>query len=320
MRLIRSIGRLLALSLLLGALPARGQYINQTELEEVLSIRTEDLDSLPDVQYEYYVLYSSRNNSVIARNTFYSIIGEGDVERGRKRARLVGLLNRVLVERAEVGDTLVIPTVWDLDLRAYSPFPRYYAGARDLDKIFIIDKTIQAWAAYEYGRLERWGIVNTGDPSQTPTPNGRFNFNWKTEYRISSLSPPGEPWEMYWVVNFHDARGIHVHQYPMPTGGPTSHGCVRLVDYDARWIYNWADTWTTTRGDGFGSSQGRIIKQGTMVLVIGEDPTDHPHPFLYKEKYPVLQRVELPENPYDVPPGTPQQEYFDKLRGLTSDD
>lgn len=316
----RPIGWLLTLSLVLLALPARGQYINQTELEEVLSIRADDLEALPDVQYEYFVLYSSRDNSVIARNTFYTLIGDGDVEVGRKRARLVGLLNRVLVERAEIGDTLVVPTVWDLDLRAYSPFPRYYTGGRDLDKLFIIDKSIQAWAAYEHGKLERWGIVNTGDPTQTPTPNGRFNFNWRTEYRVSSLSPPGEPWEMYWVVNFHDARGIHVHQYPMPTGGPTSHGCVRLVDYDAQWIYNWADTWTTTQGDGFGSSQGRIIEQGTMVLVIGEDPTDHPHPFLYKDKYPVLQRAELPENPYDVPPGTAQQEYFDKLRGLKSGD
>src|SRR5690606_31364240 len=98
----------------------------------------------------------------------------------------------------------------------------------------------------------------------SPTPNGRFNFNWKTEHRISSLSPPGEPWHMYWVFNIHDARGIHLHQYAMPTGGPTSHGCVRLIDTDARWLYNWADTWQTTAGNGFGSSAGRIQKQGSM--------------------------------------------------------
>ena len=320
LRRLHQLGLLLGCCLFVLAGPVHAQgYINQTELEEVLSIRAESLDEIPDVQYEYFVLYSTRDNDVIARNTFYNIIGDGDVHLGRKRARLVGLLNRKLIEQAEIGDTLVIPTKWDLDLRAYSPFPRYYPGARDFDKLFIIDKSVQAWAAYESGQLARWGIVNTGDPNNTPTPTGRYNFNWRSEYRVSSLSPPGEPWEMYWVVNFHDARGIHVHQYPMPTGGPTSHGCVRLVDHDARFIYDWADTWKTTLGNEFGSSQGRILKQGTTVLVVGEDPEGHPLPFLFKDRYPVLKRVELPAHPYDVPPGTPQQEFFDRQRGISSD-
>ena len=281
----------------------------------MLNRRAESLDDIPEVYYEYYQLRSSSGNSVIARNTFYTIIGNGDVEKGVERAELVQMINRRLMRTVEIGDTLVIPTAYGLDFRAYSPFPRYYVGGREFDKLFIMDKTLQAFAAYEYGKLVRWGIINTGNPDESPTPNGRYNFNWREEYRVSSLSPPGEEWEMYWVVNFHQARGMHVHQYEMPTGGPTSHGCVRLVDADAEWTYNWADTWTTTsKGDGIGSARARIIEQGTTVLVIGTEPDGKPQPFDFKKRYPVLKRVELPAHPYDIPPGTDQQIAFDKRR------
>ena len=305
-----------ALIVLLGTQTAAAQsYINQSAIEELLTEnRVGDIDDLPDVFYNYYVLDDSRGNSVLARNTFYKIIGRGDINLGKKRGKLVGLLNRVLIENLEVGDTLVVPDRFDLDFRAYSPFPRYYPGAREFEKLFIIHKSIQAWAAYEYGKLERWGIVNTG-AKESPTPTGRFNFNWKEEYRVSSLSPPGEPWEMYWVFNIHNERGVHVHQYPMPTGGPTSHGCVRLVDADAQWIYNWADPWKVANGRvDYASVGSRIIRQGTLALVVGEDPVGNPHPFDLKRRYPVLTRVELPADPYDVPPGTDQQRHFDRLR------
>ncbi len=290
-------------------------YINQEAVESILERRTTSLDALPEVYYDYYTFYHPSENTVLARHAFYQAIGGSDVRRGRDRAKLVELLNRRLLENAEIGDTLVIPTEFDLDFRAYSPFPRYYPGARNLDKLFIIHKSVQAWAAYEYGQLTRWGPVNTGDPTKTATPNGRFNFNWKQEYRVSTLSPPDEDWEMYWVFNFHHTRGIHVHQYPFPTGGPTSHGCVRLIDSDAEWIYHWADSWETTEGNiGPWSAQGRILEQGTMVLVLGEDPAGSPNPFERKRRYPVLRRLELPAEPYRIEPGTPQQTRFDRLR------
>lgn len=295
---------------------ARAQgYINQQEIEGVLTSHSADhLDDLPEVYYNYYVLDDGRKNSVLARNTFYKIIGRGDIEVGRNRAKLVELLNRLHLQQSEIGDTLVVPEKFELDFRAYSPFPRYYPGARDFDKLFIIHKRIQAWAAYEYGQLARWGIVNTGS-AESPTPNGRFNFNWKEDYRVSSLSPPGEDWEMYWVFNFHNPRGIHIHQYAMPTGGPTSHGCVRLIDTDAKWIYDWADAWKTSNGRiDYASAGSRVVEPGTTVLVLGDDPEGHPLPFDFKKRYPVLRRIDLPAHPYDVPPGTDQQEHFDGLR------
>ena len=295
---------------------AQGGYISQAALKEMLDYRIENVEELPEVYYNYFTLYSRRKNNVMARNTLFKVLGDGDLQLGKKRSKLVELLNRKLVPNTNIGDTLIVPSEFETDFRAYSPFPLYYSGGAEFEKLFIIEKSIQAFAAYQNGQLVRWGIVNTGS-EDSRTPNGRYNFNWKTEYRVSSLSPPGEPWEMYWVFNFHLARGIHTHQYAMPTGGPTSHGCVRLIDADAEWVYNWAETWRTTSSKkGFPTSYGRITEPGTVVLVVGEDPApgENPQPFAYEDRYPVLKRIMLPAHPYDIPPGTPQQEFFDKLR------
>ncbi len=304
----------LGLSFYHSAAAQSGGYIDQEAVADLLNLRFESLEDIPEVFYEYYVLENDRGNGALARNAFYRDIGDGDTYRGRARSELVQMLNRRLMQTFVVGDTIIVPTQFELDFRAFSPFPRYYTGGREFDKLFIMDKTIQAFAAYEYGRLMRWGIINTGNPDESPTPNGRYNFNWREEFRISSESPEDEPWEMYWVMNFHE-NGMHVHQYEMPTGGPMSHGCVRLVDADAEWVYNWGDTWTTTSSsDGIASVGARILKQGTTVLVIGKEPRGKPEPFQLGRRYPVLKRVTLPAHPYDIPPGTDQQRRFDKLR------
>src|SRR5690606_24497845 len=137
---------------------------------------------------------------------------------------------------------------------------------------------------------------------------------------FSTLSPPGETWLMRYVFNFDHARGIHVHQYQMPTGEPASHGCVRLILEDAQWIYGWADPWRTTVGSGalgLRSADGRILEQGTTVLVLGdgEEPVDGPpQRFLHTDDGPALRVVELPADPWSVPPGTAQQRTFDRRR------
>ena len=304
------------MALLLTAAPAQAQsFLDQSALEDILNRRAESLDEVPrDVFYRYAVIGSKDDNSVLERNQFYARIGDGNARRGTDRARLVEMLNRALMHQVQAGDTLVVPTQFGLEMRAYSPFPRYYRGGLDFDKLFIMHKGIQAFAAYERGKLVRWGVINTGK-EETPTPNGRYNFNWQTEYRVSSLSPPGDPWEMYWVFNIHDARGIHVHQYEFPTGGPMSHGCVRLLDADARWLYTWADTWKTTAGGkGLASRHGQIIEQGTTVLVIGDEPEGIPKPYIRKKEVPVLKRIELPAHPFDVAPMSDQQRRFDAKR------
>ena len=318
---------LAALGLATPTVDAQGgrSLYNQDKLAELLYANRMELEEIPVVTYRTYTLEdrhinpgeSPGGNSVDARTYLYQDAGDGDAAEGRDRLNgMVAFLNGVFIQDLRVGDTIVLPSEMGLDPRAYSPFPRDYPAARGFDKLFIIDKSVQAWAGYENGRLARWGLVSTGaDGSETP--NGRFNFNWKEEYRVSTLSPPGESWVMRWVFNFHDARGIHVHQYyALPTTGAASHGCVRLMTADARWIYDWADGWKTSNGgaDRGLASRGTIREQGTTVLVLGDQPDGAPERFRMTDDGPELIRVELPADVYAVPPGTDQQKVFDRLR------
>ncbi len=294
---------------------------NQDRLAELLYARRDNLDEIPSVSYTYWDLEHESGNSILARHALYEEVGDGNAREGRDRINgMVAFLNGVFIQDLRVGDRIVLPSVIDADPRAFSPFPREYPGARDFDKLFVIDKGVQAWAGYENGRLARWGLVSTGaDGSETP--NGRFNFNWKELHRVSTLSPPGQSWDMRWVFNFHDRRGIHIHQYyALPTDGAASHGCVRLMTADAQWIYDWADGWRTSNGGAERglASRGRVIEQGTTVLVLGEEPDGAPQRFRDVGGTPELIRVTLPDDPYSVRPGTDQQVTFDRRRRQAS--
>lgn len=293
-------------------------YFSQSWLVDTMNRRTsESIRDVPRVYYDYYVVPQGQNRLEARLSLYRRYGGNRDVIKP-----LLWLLNRNDLENLSPGDTLVVPTHFGLDFRAYAPFPRYYPGARDLGKVVILDKNVQAWGAYENGELARWGIINTGVESAR-TPSGRFNVNWQQEYRVSTLSPgygssapDAELWEMYWVMNLHEQRGIHMHQYALPTSGPASHGCIRMLEPDAQWLYNWVDTWEVeNQRDPISSVGARIKEQGTMVLIIGEDISEPPQPFLHREQYPVIRMVNLPPDPYQVPPGTDQQRAFDRLAG-----
>lgn len=284
--------------------PHTGLY-DQSALAALLE-RQGDGDALmspEQVRYRAYVLSDPDGNSVFARHRLYHEIGEGDVYLGRERLALSMLLNGVRVTQLSVGDSLILPERpedFDLDPLSFSSFPLEYPAAADYDRLVVIDKDAQAWAAYERGQLTRWGPASTG-AHDTPTPNGRFTFNWQQEERISTESPPGEEWHMRWVMNFHFERGIHLHQYALPTGLPEGAGCVRVAEVDARWIYDWAEPWTTTAGRGV--LGGRVLQEGSTVLVIGDEPEVAPEAFVFTADGPVRHVVSLPEDPAAVPRG-----------------
>ncbi len=300
---------------------ARSMY-NQDRLAELFYARRDTLDAIPEVRFRNHVLADPSGFDLVARAALYQSVGDGDIPLGKQRLTVPAFLNSVYMDASGnlpdlgIGDTLILPDHYDLDFRAYAPFPRHWAGAASFDKMFVIHKGVQAWAAYRNGELDRWGLVSTGK-DESETPNGRFNFNWRELHRVSTLSPPGQSWDMRWVFNFHDERGIHVHQYyALPTNGAASHGCVRLMTADAQWIYDWADGWVTSNGTANDAlaSRGRIIRQGTTVLVLGDQAPGAPQRFHQTETGPELIRVALPADPYSIPPGSPQQVQFDRAR------
>jgi hypothetical protein len=174
-------------------------------------------------------------------------------------AKIILALNRLDERFIRKPDSIVVPDTIINDKLLHSPFPKHIALLESVKKILLVDQRIQAFAAYESGNLVYWGPTSTGKKS-TPTPNGLFHTNWKSKKTISTDNPE---WILKWYFNLENFRGVSLHQYELP-GYPASHACVRLLEEDAFWIYNWAEQWILTKDEEF------IIAFGTPVIIYGE--------------------------------------------------
>jgi hypothetical protein len=160
----------------------------------------------------------------------------------------------------------VVPSEWREEL-AHSPFPASYPAAAATPKLLVVDRASQAFAAYEQGRLVRWGPVSSGRRAR-PTPSGTFHLNWRSRSRLSTLS--GE-WRLNWYFNFHNLRGLAFHEFDLP-GVPASHACVRLLARDAKWIHDWGQGWTL-------DARGQLVEPGSPVIILGRYDFNAPPPY-----------------------------------------
>ncbi|MBZ5537375.1 MAG: L,D-transpeptidase [Acidobacteriia bacterium] len=167
-------------------------------------------------------------------------------------------VNRVDLAHVREGEMLMIPEVLNDDL-VISPLPSSVEKIQEIQKILLVSRRVQAFAGYEGGRQVRWGPASTGKKA-TPTPAGLYHTNWKARERASTVN--GE-WILPWYFNLANFGGISFHQYELP-GYPASHSCIRLLESDAKWIYDWADQWVLSK-DG-----ATVIIPGTPVIVFGE--------------------------------------------------
>ncbi|HXI21769.1 MAG TPA: L,D-transpeptidase [Gemmatimonadales bacterium] len=175
---------------------------------------------------------------------------------------------RALVVPDRVGDEL-----------SYSPFPATVPALLEVPKFIVVSRRVQAFGAYEYGRLVRWGPTSTGKAT-TPTDSGLFFTNWKSRQAVSTEDPS---WILDWYVNFIALKGVAFHQYSLP-GRPASHGCVRLLEADAYWIYQWAAQWVPGRGS-------KVKRYGTPVLVMGDYDYRAPAPWMELPTAPLADQV-----------------------------
>lgn len=174
---------------------------------------------------------------------------------------------------------LLVPATWSDDPLVYSPFPREWASAETLPKAIIVDQRTQAFAAYEHGRLVRWGPVSTGR-KETPTPEGSFNLTWRSRRRHST---DNQDWLLEWYFNFVNERGVSFHLFELP-GRPASHACVRLLLRDAQWLYGWGEQWSL-------DDDRHLIAPGTPVWIAGTYDYGAPPPWLTVDPAP----IELPK-------------------------
>jgi lipoprotein-anchoring transpeptidase ErfK/SrfK len=190
-------------------------------------------------------------------------------EIGEETMAAVLKLNRVDAGHIRKGDTLLIPEDFS-DLSKLSPFPSEIEQARDVPRLLLVSRRVQAFGAYEFGRIVRWGPTSTGKKS-TPTPAGLYHTNWRSKATRSTVN---SAWLLRWYFNLDNAKGISIHEYELP-GYPASHSCIRLLADDAAWFYGWADEWKLS------TDRRQIVGYGTPVLVFGE--------YVYGEKPPWQQ-------------------------------
>ena len=177
---------------------------------------------------------------------------------GEQGIDLVLKLNRLDPKHVRKGTALAVPDT-PASLIALSPFPRELEIGGSLPKLILVSREAQAFGAYESGKLVYWGPTSTGKKS-TQTPPGLYHTNWKKKETRSTVNPA---WILPWAFNLDNLQGIAFHQYDLP-GFPASHGCVRLLNQDAQWIYGWADTWILSKKDN------SVVAYGTPVIIFGD--------------------------------------------------
>jgi lipoprotein-anchoring transpeptidase ErfK/SrfK len=214
---------------------------------------TETINNMP-ISYRPYTIKGVKSLSQIK------------TEIGEENLAVVLKLNRVDAGHLRPGDTLMIPEPVT-NISDLSPFPREVETARDIPRLLFVSRRVQAFGAYEFGRLVRWGPTSTGKRS-TPTPAGLYHTNWRSKATRSTVN---SAWLLRWYFNLDNAKGISIHEYELP-GYPASHSCVRLLAEDAAWFYGWADEWKLS------ADRRQIVAYGTPVIVFGA--------YIYGEKPP----------------------------------
>lgn len=178
-------------------------------------------------------------------------------------------LNRLDSKNIRKKDSLIIPDKIYESFIEYSPFPFQLEIADSIQKLLIFSYPIQAFAAYEKGLLVRWGPTSLGKKT-TLTPTGLYHTNWKSKLTRSTVD---STWILPYAFNLDNFNGISIHEFDMP-GYPASHACARLLEEDAKWIYNWAKQWILN------SSHSKIIGYGTPVIIYGEYDFKSPPPWI----------------------------------------
>jgi hypothetical protein len=98
----------------------------------------------------------------------YSILKKADwlaqkdsLEAG-KHLDILAALNRTDQQHLNRLDSIIVPDRYDLTLDDYMPFPKNVEALKDIKKIIVFSNAVQAFGAYENGKLVLQGQSNMG--------------------------------------------------------------------------------------------------------------------------------------------------------------
>ena len=262
-----------------GVLPEK---LTKAQLDSIKKAEIAKYDIFPKINYTKVCLTDAKTSSKILAKF-------KDPKSTFDRMKILATLNRKEARFFYKGDTIVVPDTIIEDLRAYSIFPQYFPGAKDIKKFIVVTAKFQAYACYEYGKLIRFAATNTGK-ERTQTYPGRYALEWKEAIHRSSID---SDWVMPYNYNFQAEAGNAFHQFVMP-GRPVSHSCCRQFMDDARWLFYWGD------GAKYDKNRKKIPLSGTPVIIL-----DH-FDFARKKGGPWLDLksnkdsiVDLPDKPME---------------------
>lgn len=178
------------------------------------------------------------------------------------------VINRVDKSNFIKLDSVVVPNDLSGDREFYLPFPFEVSSLEKVRKIILFSYPTQTFATYENGILTYTGPTSMGSKIHK-TPTGLFFTNWKAEKTNSTFN---DEWELKWNFNIENKEGVGFHEYSLP-GYPASHSCLRLLEKDAKHLYNWADQWVLADAE-------TVKIKGTPVIVFGNYDFKAPKPWL----------------------------------------
>lgn len=190
------------------------------------------------------------------------------------KIKIVTAINRTDKANLLKLDSIVIPNDFSDDVLFYLPFPLEVDYLKDVSKVLLFSYPTQTFGAYENGVLTYSGPTNMGR-KKDKTPLGLFFTNWKAEKTTSTFD---DEWELKWNFNIENKLGVGFHEYSLP-GLPVSHSCLRLLEKDAKLLYEWADQWVLADAEN-------VKVKGTPVVVFGAYKFDEPKPWLQLFKNP----------------------------------
>jgi hypothetical protein len=206
------------------------------------------------------------------------------------KIEIVTAINRTDKSNLSKLDSIVIPNNFDGDVVYYLPFPLKVDYLKEVSKVLLFSYATQSFGAYENGILTYSGPTNMGR-KKDKTPVGLFFTNWKAEKTTSTFD---DEWELKWNFNIENKLGVGFHQYELP-GSPVSHSCLRLLEKDAKYLYNWADQWILEDNE-------TVKVKGTPVIVFGTYNFEKQKPWLLLINDPEILNISADEIEKEITP------------------
>jgi hypothetical protein len=141
------------------------------------------------------------------------------------------------------GTVLAVPiNLSEANWIEFSPLPVSIPPGDE--RTIIVDQNELAWGAYDVdGQMVRWGPISSGRDycpdvhRACRTVTGTFHvYDMRGEDCISKIFPVGEGGAPMPYCMFFNG-GFALHGSPHVPGYRDSHGCVRLFERDAQWLY-----------------------------------------------------------------------------------